>query len=368
MLNAMKNSLLTPLRLGDYELKNRVVMAPLTRMRANADLSPVDLNAVYYRQRASAGLIITEASQISPQGQGYPLTPGIYSEQQVAGWKKVTEAVHNEGGRIFIQLWHVGRISHSSLHPGDGLPVAPSAVKPEGMTFTGTWEQVPFETPRALETSEVKQIVKDYRKAAVNAVKAGFDGVELHSANGYLLNQFLHAKTNKRTDEYGGSIENRARIVLEVLDVLVEVLGPGKVGIRLSPFTMSGDIYDPESYPVYPYLLDKIAAYNLAYVHLIRARETDVNDQSALDQEKELWKAYPGTVIAADGFTPETARQYVDERLADAVAFGRLFIANPDLPRRIEKDRDLNPYDRDTFYGGGEKGYTDYPFLDAGRA
>jgi N-ethylmaleimide reductase len=361
----MNNLLLTSVQLGDYLLKNRIVMAPLTRMRADEELKPTALNAEYYRQRSSAGLIVTEATQISPLGQGYPSTPGIYSSRQVAGWKTVTDAVHSGNGRIFAQLWHVGRISHSSFHHEKGLPVAPSAVKPEGMTLTAQWEQVPFETPRALKLNEIKEIVGDYRKAALNAGEAGFDGVELHSANGYLLNQFLHLKTNRRTDEYGGSVENRARLVLEVIHELVDVWGPGKVGIRLSPFTQSGDLFDLGSFPVYPYLLKKLAAYNLAYIHMIRARPSEIDDPAVFEMEKELWEQYPGAIIAADGFTAESAQEYIRNGWAEAIAFGRNFLANPDLPRRIATGAGLNSYDRNTFYGGGEKGYTDYPFLQA---
>jgi N-ethylmaleimide reductase len=361
----MENLLLTPVQLGDYLLKNRLVMAPLTRMRADAELKPTALNAEYYRQRSSAGLIITEATQISPLGQGYPSTPGIYSQQQVEAWKKVTDAVHTEGGKIFMQLWHVGRISHSSLHSEAGLPVAPSAVRPAGMTMTAQWEQVPFEIPRALELNEIREIIRDYHRAAVNARLAGFDGVELHSANGYLLNQFLHLKTNHRTDEYGGSVEKRAKLILEVIQELVDVWGSGKVGIRLSPFTQSGDIFDLESYPVYPYLLDELAAYNLAYIHMVRARTSEIEDAAAFEKEKELWDQYPGAIIAADGFTAETAQKYISNKWAEAIAFGRNFIANPDLPQRFATGAGLNPYDRNTFYGGGEKGYTDYPFLNA---
>lgn len=359
----MKNKLLEEFKLGDYKLKNRFVMAPLTRMRADADLAPTALNVAYYRQRASAGLIVTEASQISPQAQGYPSTPGIYTEKQVAGWKQVTEAVHQEDGRIFIQLWHVGRISHSSFHPEEGLPVAPSAIPFTGKTLTATWEQVPYETPRALETEEIRAIIGDYRKAAENAKAAGFDGVELHSANGYLLNQFLHATTNQRTDEYGGSVENRARLVLEVLEQLIDVWGAGKVGIRLSPFTFAGDVYDPDAYPVYEYLLKKLESLKLAYIHYVRARPTEIDDASVFEKEKALWKNYNGTLIAADGFDTATAIDYVENGWADAVAFGRHFISNPDLPARVALGAPLNPYDRDTFYGGAEKGYTDYPFL-----
>ena len=364
----MENKLFTPLQLGDYSIKNRIVMAPLTRNRANADLAPTALNEEYYRQRSSAGLIITEATQISRLAQGYPMTPGIYSDAQIAGWKKVTDAVHAEGGRIFAQLWHVGRVSHSSLHPEEGLPVAPSAIAAEGEASTIEWQQVPFETPRALDVEEIKGIIKDYRQAALNAQKAGFDGVELHAANGYLLHEFLHETSNQRTDEYGGSVENKARIVLEALDELVSVLGAGKVGIRLSPFAYPYGIYDPKSYEVYQYLVDKLSGYKLAYLHLIRSRATEHDDVSLAAKEKELWSSYSGTIIAADGFTPESAKEYVEKGWADAVAFGRHFIANPDLPERIALGADLNHYDRTTFYAGAEKGYTDYPFLENKKA
>ena len=336
-------------------------MAPLTRMRANADLAPTDLNVEYYRQRSSAGLIITEATQISRLGQGYPMTPGIYSEKQVAGWKKVTDAVHAKSGRIFAQLWHVGRVSHSSLHPDEGLPVAPSAIAAEGKTLTAQWQQVPFETPRPVEIDDIKAIVNDYRQAAINAQKAGFDGVELHSANGYLLHEFLHETSNHRTDKYGGSTENKARIVLEVVDALVDVLGAGKVGIRLSPFAFPYGTYDPKSYEVYQYLVEELNTYGLAYLHLVRYRDGAI--ENVEEKQKELWASYKGTIIAADGFTPETAQEYVEKDWADAVAFGRYFIANPDLPKRIAIGANLNSYDRATFYGGTEKGYTDYPFL-----
>ena len=363
----MENKLLTSLQLGDYTLKNRLVMAPLTRMRANpSNLAPTALNVEYYRQRAGAGLLITEASQISPLGMGYPLTPGIYSNAQVEGWKQVTDAVHNEDGKIFIQLWHVGRVSHSSLHPEEGLPVAPSAIAAPGTTFTAGFEQVPFETPREITAGEIKQTIDDYRKAAENARAAGFDGVELHAANGYLLHEFMHETSNQRTDNYNGSPANKARLVLEVLDVLVDVLGAGKVGIRLSPFAYPYGVYDPKSYEVYQYLVEKLNAYKLAYVHLIRYREGEID--GVTEKEQTLWKSYTGTIIAADGFTPETAAEYVEKGEADAIAFGRHFIANPDLPKRIQLNAELNPYDRTTFYGGAEKGYTDYPFLETNNA
>lgn len=362
----MENKLLAPLQLGDYSLKNRIIMAPLTRMRANADLALTDLNVEYYRQRASAGLIITEATQISNIGQGYPFTPGIYSEKQVEGWEKVTRAVHAEGGRIFAQLWHVGRISHTSHHPKDGLPVAPSAIPAKGNAVNANFEQVPFETPREITIEEIKQTIAAYRQAAENAKAAGFDGVELHSANGYLLHEFLHETSNQRTDEYGGSVENKARIVLEAIEELVSVLGAGKVGIRLSPFAFPNGDYDPKSYEVYEYLVQKLNAYNLAYLHLVRYREGEI--ENVEEKQKALWKLYEGTIIAADGFTQEAAQEYVEKDCADAVAFGRNFIANPDLPKRIEIGASLNPYDRTTFYGGAEKGYTDYPFLQKQNA
>lgn len=363
----MENKLLTAVQLGDLELKNRLVMAPLTRMRANQALVPTELNVEYYRQRASAGLIITEASQISRIGMGYPLTPGIYSQEQVEGWKKVTQAVHEQGGKIAIQLWHVGRVSHSSLHPDEGLPVAPSAIAAEGETLTATFEQVPFETPREITLDEIKQTIQDYRQAAINAKEAGFDAVELHAANGYLLHAFLHETSNKRTDAYGGSVENKARLLFEVLDELVDVMGAGKVGIRLSPFAYPYGIYDPNSYEVYQYVVEKLNSYKLAFLHLIRYR-SGLDEKDALTKQKALWNSYQGKKIIADGFSPEEAEQFVADGTADAIAFGRHFIANPDLPKRIELQAELNPYDRTTFYGGAEKGYTDYPFLETEKA
>ena len=338
-------------------------MAPLTRMRAGSQFVPDELNAEYYAQRASAGLIITEASQISRQGAGYPGTPGIYNEAQVRGWKKVTDAVHAKDGLIFMQLWHVGHISHSSHQPNHALPVAPSAVAATGTALTADWKSVPFEVPHALTTEEIKAIVADYRQAAINAKEAGFDGVELHSANGYLLNQFLHAELNIRTDEYGGSPENRSRLLFEVLDVLVEVWGADKIGVRFSPFFTGHNNLDPEYLDTYTYVFTALGAYDLAYIHLIRYRPTEVPDQELVENEKELWGVFEGNIIAADGYTPESAEEAIVGKIAVAVAFGRLFISNPDLPLRVAEGAALNEYDRNTFYGGTEKGYTDYPFL-----
>ena len=363
-IKAMKNTLFTPLELGNISISNRLIMAPLTRRRANKNMEPTDMMVDYYSQRSGAGLIISEASQICLLGQGYPLTPGIYTKKQIQGWEKITKAVHQHNGKIVIQLWHVGRVSHSSLHPKEGLPVAPSAIKPEGMTLNADSQQVPFETPRSMETGEIKTLIQTYRQAAINAKEAGFDGIELHSANGYLLNEFLHEKTNHRTDDYGGSVENRCRVVLETLEELIDVWGPGRIGIRLSPFTNSFDIYDKNSYATYVYLLKKLSDLHLAYVHLIRFRAEEHTEEGMAEKQQQLWKNYQGNLIAADGFSPETAQEYVESGLADAIAFGRLYIANPDLATRIQQKASLNPYDRSTFYDGGSKGYIDYPFLN----
>jgi N-ethylmaleimide reductase len=359
----MIKKLLTPIKLGANTLKNRLVMAPLTRMRADSELATSNLHVVYYSQRASAGLIVTEGSQISRQGQGYPNTPGIYSPTQIDRWKKVTEAVHAEGGLIFIQIWHVGRISHSSHQLNNALPVSASAIAAKGEALTATWQTVPFETPRALEIEEIKALIEDYRQATINAKAAGFDGVELHSANGYLMQQFLQAPSNQRTDEYGGSIENRARILFEVLDAIISAWDADHVGIRLSPFGTANDSFDPNPYPQYSYIFNKLNTYKLAYLHVIRYRPTSTPNAEIIEQEKKLWASYLGNMIAADGYTEETAEQAIEEGLAEAIAFGRNFISNPDLPKRFELNAPLNPYDRTTFYGGGEKGYIDYPFL-----
>lgn len=357
--------LLSPLNVGPYTLKNRIIMAPLTRMRAGKNLAPTTLNAEYYRQRATAGLIISEASQVSEQGQGYPRTPGIYNDEQVEGWKKVTQAVHEEGGHIFLQLWHTGRISHSSHHRGNALPVSASAIPAKGFAMTADFESVPFETPHELEADEIEQIIADYRAAAENAQRAGFDGVEVHAANGYLIQQFLTPKINQRTDEYGGSIENNARLLFAVLHEVIQVWGADKVGIRLSPFGSSGDSYDPDAFPVFDYVIEKLNDYELAYLHVIRSRENETKDHPYIHLERSLWKKFKGTLILADNFTPEEAEKYVTENIGDAIAFGRAFIANPDLVQRIAENAPLNAGDRNTYYGGTEKGYTDYPLLSA---
>jgi N-ethylmaleimide reductase len=357
--------LLEPFQLGPYTLKNRIVMAPLTRNRAGAGNAPRSINAEYYRQRTSAGLIVTEATQISPQGVGYPDTPGIYSVEQVEGWKLVTRAVHEQGGRIFLQLWHVGRISHPSLQPNGELPVAPSAIAPEGDAMTYEGPQ-PFVTPRALATDEIPALVEDYRRAAQNAMLAEFDGVEIHGANGYLLDQFLHDGSNQRTDQYGGSIENRARFLLDVVDAVTQVWGSDRVGIRLSPSGTFGSMFDADPKAVFTYVVEQLNRFQLAYLHLVEPRVTgnvDVEHPEINLGSDYFRPIYQGTIISAGGHNRETGEQALNSGVADLIAYGRLYIANPDLPVRFKANAKLNPYDRSTFYGGDEKGYTDYPFL-----
>ncbi|MEI6065860.1 MAG: alkene reductase [Methylococcaceae bacterium] len=356
----MNTTLQTPIQIGPYHLPNRLVMAPLTRMRA-PDNIPTDLMNTYYAQRASAGLIITEASPISTQGVGYPATPCIYNDAQVDGWKKVTEAVHAKNGHIFLQLWHVGRISHPDFHAG-ALPVAPSAIAPQGDAVTPTGMQ-PFVTPRALETDEIQGIVEDYRKAAKNALTAGFDGVEIHSANGYLLDEFLRDGTNKRTDSYGGTFENRARILLEVTEAVVAVWGAERVGIRLSPSGTFNDMTDSDPETFFVYLLGQLNSFGLAYLHVVDALEGDIRHGANVINLEVLRKAYKGTLIVCGGYDKARAEQVIAQGEADLVAFGQLYIANPDLVERFKLNAPLNEPDVATFYGGNEKGYTDYPAL-----
>ena len=352
---------------GSIQLSNRLVMAPLTRMRSSQPGNiPNALMATYYAQRATAGLIVSEATQVSQQGQGYPGTPGIHSSEQTEGWKLVTSAVHNAGGKIVAQLWHVGRISHRSHQPGNALPVAPSAIKPEGGTFSADWQQVAFETPRALETSEIAGIVEDYRKAAQNAKDAGFDGVEVHGANGYLLDQFLQDGSNQRVDQYGGSIENRARFLLEVVDAVSSVWGIDKIGVRLSPYGTFNDMKDSDPVALFTYVLAQLSQRSIAYVHLIEPRSSGAGGgdgvvENVPDTAVLFRKAFKGMLLSAGGYNPDNAKEVVEAGLADAVAFGRFYISNPDLPRKIKEGIPLTKYDRSTFYGGGEKGYTDYP-------
>ncbi|MBD3881460.1 alkene reductase [Phormidium tenue FACHB-886] len=357
-------SLFSPIQLGRYELPNRLVMAPLTRNRAAAGNIPQEINVKYYAQRASAGLIVTEATQISPQGVGYPATPGIHAAEQVEGWKRVTEAVHQKGGHIFLQLWHVGRISHPSLQPNGELPVAPSAIAPEGMASTYTGEQ-PYVTPRALETDEIPGIIEQYRQAAENALAAGFDGVEIHGANGYLLDQFLQDGSNQRTDQYGGSIENRARLLLEVTEAVVGVWGADRVGMRLSPNGTFNSMQDSDPAALFDYVVGALDRFGLAYLHLVEPRWASATTETDIAALKvtHFREIYHGTLITAGGYDRELGNAVVAGGKADLVAYGRLFISNPDLPERFAQDAPLNPYDRSTFYGGDERGYIDYPAL-----
>ena len=367
--------LLSPVKVGPYELPNRVVMAPLTRNRAGSGNVPGSLNATYYAQRASAGLIVTEASQVSPQGLGYPNTPGIYSKEQVAGWRLVTDAVHARGGRIFLQLWHVGRISHPLLQPDGALPVAPSAIAPQGevQTYEGSH---PFVAPRALETEEIPGIIEQYRQGAENALAAGFDGVEIHGANGYLLDQFLQDGSNHRTDQYGGSIENRARLLLEVTQAVTSVWGADRVGVRLSPSGIYNSMHDSNPAALFSYVVSALDRFGLAYLHLVEPRvDTDalnswVNGNVTLDHKQAGFLSryfrpiFQGTIITASGYDREQGNEVLASGDADLVAYGRLFIANPDLPERFAINAPLNTPDRSTFYGGDERGYTDYPALE----
>jgi len=363
-------SLFSPLQVGPYRLNHRLVMAPLTRMRAERpSLAPRALNAEHYAQRATpGGLIIAEASPVLPTGFGNPGVPGIYSEAQIAGWRGVVDAVHAKGGLIFLQLWHVGRVSHSSYQPGGMLPVAPSAVpiSAELKTMTVDGKPANYETPRALETAEVAGIVDAFRQAASNAMKAGFDGVEIHGANGYLIEQFLQSRSNLRTDQYGGSIENRARFLMEITQAVIGVWGASRVGVRLSPYGIANDSGEADPMPLYTHVVQALNPLGLTYLHFIEPRSSgagraEVNHQnvpSAMVLFRPIWK---GILITAGGFTGETANAAIADGHADAIAFGRIFISNPDLPRRLREGLPLTPYNRATFYGGEEKGYTDYP-------
>ncbi len=353
--------LFSPLKVGNYTLKNRIIMAPLTRCRSVQDNIPNDLMATYYAQRATAGLIITEATQISSLGIGYPCTPGIHNDAQVEGWKKVTKAVHDKDGKIFLQLWHVGRISHSSFHPGE-LPVAPSAIKPAGevYTFEGMQE---FETPRALSIPDIKKIVNEYVQGAKNAIAAGFDGVEIHSANGYLLDQFLRDGTNKREDEYGGNIENRSRFLIEVVSAVTSAIGADKTGVRLSPSGTFNDMSDSDPQSHFTYVCQKLNDFDLAYLHIVDALEGDIRHGANVVRLPIIRDAYKGVLITCGAYDKERGNSVIQEAQADAVAFGMLYIANPDLPERFKTNAVLNKADTNTFYTQDEKGYTDYPTL-----
>ncbi len=357
-------TLFSSIKLGPYALPNRIAMAPLTRCRASNEHIPTALTAEYYSQRASAGLIITEGSQISAQGVGYLDTPGIYNARQIEGWKRVTDAVHQKGGHIFLQLWHVGRVSHPLFQPNGALPVAPSALNPGGQVYTAQGPR-DYVTPHALELGEIPGIVEDYAKAAKNAMDAGFDGVEIHGANGYLLDQFLRDGSNHRTDTYGGSIENRARLLLEVAEAVCGECGANRVGVRLSPLQPVHGMHDSNPEATFSYAVDALNRFGLAYLHIAemgRDQPGAAGPAFNLIKLRHLWK---GVYMANCGYTRESGNAALVAGHADMVAYGVPFIANPDLVERFAQNAPLNPPDQSTFYGGGAKGYTDYPFLAA---
>lgn len=349
------SSLFEPLKAGAFLLPNRIVMAPLTRTRATPDTRvPVAIMAEYYRQRATAGLILTEATSVDPMGVGYPRTPGIWSDEQTEGWKSVTQAVHEAGGRILLQLWHVGRIS-DPLYLNGATPISASAIRPSGHVSLVRPEK-PFETPRALETDEIPGVIAAYKRGAENAKRAGFDGVEVHGANGYLLDQFLQDSTNKRSDRYGGSIENRARLMLEVVDAVSEVWGADHVGLHLAPRADSHDMGDSTRLETFTYVAKETGKRGLAFLCAREARK----DDSIGPQLKE---AFGGVYIANEGFDKTSAEKAIADGVADAVAFGKTYISNPDLVERLRTDAPLNPFNSATFYAPGPEGYTDYPAL-----
>lgn len=359
--HSMSSELFSSFTLGDLTLANRMVMAPLTRNRAAAGNVPQAMNVEYYRQRASAGLIITEATQVSPDGVGYPATPGIYSDEQVVGWRTITDAVHKEGGHIFIQLWYCGRISHPSLLPNGQTPVAPSAIRPDGEAVTYEGMQAYVE-PRALESDEIPNIVAQYKHAAAQAKAAGFDGIEVHAANGYLVDQFLRDGSNQRTDQYGGNIENRMRFLNEILDAVCEVWPVNRIGVRLSPENNFNSISDSNPQQHFDYIVKQLDTRGLAYMHIL---EGDMLSQQRQVDYRALRDSYKGVYMANNGYDKARAQTGLAKGDCDLIAFGVPFLANPDLVNRFKTDASLNTPDQDSFYGGDEKGYTDYPFLQS---
>jgi N-ethylmaleimide reductase len=365
------SSLFDPIQAGHLKLANRIVMAPLTRNRS-PEAVPRDITATYYAQRASAGLLITEATAISQQGQGYADVPGLYGSEQLDAWKRVTDAVHAEGGKIVVQLWHVGRVSHNELQPDGGQPVAPSAITAKTKTVLfrdGVPTYVETSEPRALDASELPGIVHTYAAAARNAVEtAGFDGVEVHAANGYLLDQFLKTGSNQRNDDYGGSIENRARLLLEAMRAVVDAVGGGRTGIRITPVTPANDVHDENPQPLFEYVVKQLAALDLAYIHVVEGATGGPRELEDRPFDYEALKAAyrraggKGAWMVNNGYDKPLAEEALKEG-DDLVAFGKPFISNPDLVRRLREGAPLNPWDKNTFYGGGAKGYIDYPAL-----
>ncbi|MBX5046310.1 alkene reductase [Rhizobium lentis] len=368
--------LFEPTKVGDISVKNRIVMAPLTRNRSPGAI-PNDLNVEYYRQRATSGLIITEATPITHQGQGYANVPGLYTKEALDGWKRVTDAVHAAGGKIVVQMWHVGRISHTTLQPDGGKPVSSTNRAAKSKTYLvnpdGSGSFADTSEPRALETAEIPGIVEDYRKAARAAIDAGFDGVEIHGANGYLLDQFMRDGINDRTDKYGGSIENRARLTFEVVNAVVKEIGAGRTAIRISPVTPSNDSYDSNPQTTFTYVVARLAKYDLAYIHVVEGqtggdRDYKQGDNPSFDYEA-LRQAYEkaggkASWMVNNGYDRDLAIDAAESGRADLVAFGKPFIANPDLVERLAKNLPLNTPDQSTFYGGSAKGYIDYPTLE----
>lgn len=355
-------TLLSPIKIDNLTLKNRIVMAPLTRNRAGEGLVPTEMNVTYYQQRASAGLIISEGTQIADDALGYPLTPGIHSEEQIAGWHKVTDAVHKEEGLIFVQLWHCGRVSHSSMLPNGMKPLAPSAIKPAGEVYTYEGMK-PYETPQAIETADIPRIIEQYRHAACCAVEAGFDGVEIHAANGYLLDQFLRDGSNKRDDQYGGSIENRARLIMEVTAAVCEIWDPKKVGIRLSPLQPFNDLYDSNPEATFSYIVKALNKFGLGYLHITEMGAENPGAAGPYFDISSLRGLWDGIYMTNSNYDYESGNKALNEAKADLISFGKLFLANPDLPERFAENAPLNAPDPESFYGGDEKGYIDYPFL-----
>ncbi|MBB4565939.1 alkene reductase [Rhizobium leucaenae] len=365
------SKLFEPTKLGDISLANRIVMAPLTRNRS-PNAVPNDLNVKYYAQRATAGLIITEATAITHQGQGYADVPGLYTKEAIDGWKKVTDAVHANGGKIVVQMWHVGRISHTTLQPNGGKPVSSTSRRANAKTYLvnsdGTGAFADVSEPRALEASEIPGIIEDYRKAARAAIEAGFDGVEIHGANGYLIDQFLRADVNDRTDQYGGSIENRARFLFEVVDAVTKEVGAGRTAIRVSPVTPSGDASDPHPQALFTYVVEGLAKYGLAYIHVVEGQTGGARDFLPFDYDAlhVAYRAAGGKAawMLNNGYNRDMAIEAVESGKADVVAFGKPFISNPDLVRRLKENAPLSALNQATLYGGGANGYADYPTLD----